>query len=90
MIAFNRDDSPNNDFDDKLNKLEKILKQIYDDEFNHYLDTSEDEDEVYNSNLSDLLELVYFHLYTQNYKYIDLSITKNKNNSLQIYINSLK
>lgn len=89
MIAFNKDNPPNNDFDDKLNKLEKILKQIYDDEFNHYLDTSEEDDAV-NSNLSELLELVYFHLYTQNYKNINLSITKNKNNSLQIYINSLE
>jgi|TARA_Y100000385_G_C12859081_1_gene536415 hypothetical protein len=89
MIAFNRDDSPSNNFDDNLNKLEKILKQIYDDELNHYLNTSEEDDDV-NSNLSELLELVYFHLYTQNYKNINLSITKNKNNSLQIYINSLE
>lgn len=85
MIAFNKD--LNND-SDPLKKLEDILYKIYKE-----LDSEEvyEEDvDFENTNLSELLEIVYFHLFTEHYSEIDLSIKKENNNSLSIKINDLK
>lgn len=85
MIAFNKD---LNNHSDPLKKLEDILYKIYKE-----LDSEEvyEEDvDFENTNLSELLEIVYFHLFTEHYSEIDLSIKKENNNSLSIKINDLK
>lgn len=85
MIAFNKDLNNNSD---PLKKLEDILYKIYKE-----LDPEEvyEEDvDFENTNLSELLEIVYFHLFTEHYSEIDLSIKKENNNSLSIKINDLK
>lgn len=85
MIAFNKDLNNNSD---PLKKLEDILYKIYKE-----LDSEEVHEEdvdFENTNLSELLEIVYFHLFTEHYSEIDLSIKKENNNSLSIKINDLK
>tara|TARA_B100000085_G_C18422349_1_gene463253 strand:- start:486 stop:746 length:261 start_codon:yes stop_codon:yes gene_type:complete len=86
MIAFNKD---NNEEDDKIKnavkKLEKILEQIYFEDIN---DVHEDEYEQ--TNLSELLSLVYQALFIDQHDLITLSIKKNKNNSLSLKIEDLK
>ena len=86
MIAFNKD---NNEEDDKIKnavkKLEKILEQIYFEDIN---DVHEDEYEE--TNLSELLSLVYQALFIDQHDLITLSIKKNKNNSLSLKIEDLK
>jgi enolase len=87
MIAFNKSypEYPQ----DPLKKLEQLLNKIDLFEEDDFLEEPFDENTSNNSNLSELLEIVYFHLFTENYSNIDLSITKNKNNSLEIKIKKL-
>ena len=84
MIAFNKNNKHN---ENSLKKLEDILFSIYPE-----ILANEDlpDEDFENTNLSELLEIVYFHLFTENYTNINLSIIKNKNNSLEIKINELK
>jgi enolase len=87
MIAFNKyySEQPQ----DPLKKLQQLLNKIDLFEEDDFLEEAFDENTSNNSNLSELLEIVYFHLFTENYSNIDLSITKNKNNSLEIKIKKL-
>jgi len=82
MIAFNKDYKNDKDNEYSLKKLEDILFKIYQEDLT--------DESIEDANLSELLEIVYFHLFTENYTNINLSIIKNKNNSLQIEVNDLK
>jgi hypothetical protein len=85
MIAFNKgyeNDKNDKGNEDSLKKLEDILFKIYQEDLT--------DESIEDANLSELLEIVYFHLFTENYTNINLSIIKNKNNSLKIEVNDLK
>ena len=82
MIAFNKDYKNDKDNEYSLKKLEDILFKMYQEDLT--------DESIEDANLSELLEIVYFHLFTENYTNINLSIIKNKNNSLQIEVNDLK
>jgi hypothetical protein len=82
MIAFNKDYKNDKDNEYSLKKLEDILLKICQEDLT--------DESIEDANLSELLEIVYFHLFTENYTNINLSIIKNKNNSLQIEVNDLK
>ena len=82
MIAFNRDNNIDpDDLDSVVEKLEKILEKIY-------VDTEIPEFE--DVDLTSLLETVYFHLFVDNRDYINISIKKQKNNSLKLKIEDIK
>ena len=84
MIAFNN----SNDEEDKLNKLQDILNFIHPkDNLFEEVDTKSELDDT---NISELIELVYFHLFLENQSEIDLSIKRKSNNALNIKITHLK
>ena len=71
MIAFNRSNNNNdNDFDEKLQGLINYINNYNLDDFL--------EEEIDDTNISELIEIVYMYLFTQNYSEIDLSIKKNQ------------
>lgn len=82
MIAFNRDNNIDpDDLDSVVHKLQKILEKIYGDpEIPEFEDTD----------LSELLEVVYFHLFMEKNNYMNISIKKEKNNSLKLRIEEIK
>ena len=83
MIAFNRSNKDNHkDFNEKLQGLIDYINNYNLDDFI--------EEEIDDTNISELIEIVYMHLFTQNYSEIDLSIKKKSNNALHIKINNLK
>ena len=87
MIAF-KDDFNSDEPLDSIKKLSKILNQIYlDDDIDEYSMVNENFEDI---NLSELLELVYYNLFTKDYEYMNISIKKNKNNSLHLKIKDLK
>lgn len=81
MIAFREGQDPNKK-EKLLNNLEKILNKIYKN-----IDEAPTFEEV---NLSDLLEIVYYNLYMQDNNYMNISIKKDKNNSLKLKIEKIK
>lgn len=81
MIAFREGQDPNKK-EKLLNNLEKILNKIYKN-----IDETPTFEEV---NLSDLLEIVYYNLYMQDNNYMNISIKKDKNNSLKLKIEKIK
>jgi len=81
MIAFREGQDPNKK-EKLLNNLEKILNKIYKN-----IDETPTFEEV---NLSDLLEIVYYNLYMQDNNYMNISIKKDKNNSLKLKIKKIK
>lgn len=85
MIAFNRDGDNKDKTEKAVEKLQKILEQIY---FESIDDINEDEYEQ--TNLSELLSLVYQALFVDQHDLITVSIKKNKNNSLSLKIEDLK
>jgi hypothetical protein len=85
MIAFNRNDGDEDKIEKAAEKLQKILEQIYFDSFDDI-----DQDEYEQTNLSELLSLVYQSLFVDHHELITLSIKKNKNNSLSLKIEDLK
>ena len=88
MIAFNKNfDEDENDLSKSLNKLQDLLSSIFSDED---LEINDENNSFEDSNISDLIETVYFHLFTENYSEMDISIKKNLNNSLNINIKKLK
>lgn len=84
MIAFNN----SNDEENKLNKLQDILNFIYPED--NLFEEDGAESELDDTNISELIELVYFHLFLENQSEIDLSITRKPNNALNIKITHLK
>ena len=87
MIAF-KDDFNSDEPLDSIKKLSKILNEIYlDDDIDEYSMVNESFKDI---NLSELLELVYYNLFTKDYEYMNISIKKNKNNSLTLKIENLK
>lgn len=83
MIAFNRS---NKDNDKDLNeKLQSLIDYINNYDLDDFI-----EEEIDDTNISELIEIVYMHLFTQNYSEINLSIKKKSNNALHIKINNLK
>ena len=85
MIAFNRNDGDEDKIEKAAEKLQKILEQIYFASFDDI-----DQDEYEQTNLSELLSLVYQSLFVDHHELITLSIKKNKNNSLSLKIEDLK
>ncbi len=88
MIAFRKDrpegDKPQKTSKDIASKLQQILDIIYHKE--KYYPGSLHE----SSNISDLVEIVYEVLYNKNKKSIQLIVEKNKNNSLNITVDTIK
>lgn len=84
MIAFKKDDY-NDDKIKGLEKLQKILEEVYSASFDDI-----EEDEYEQTNLSELLSLTYQALFIDNHDLITLTIKKNKNNSLSLKIEDLK
>jgi len=80
MIAFKNSDNEEEKPLKALEKLQKILDSLLDEEYDS------DEDVLENSNLSELIELVYFNLFLDQNEKITLSVKKNQNNSLNIKI----
>ena len=85
MIAFRKDE--NSEEDKIMQGLQKLFEEIGD------LDTSdiisfkpEEYDDV---NISDITQVIYDTLY-QNHTAISLLITKNKNNSLNLVIDTIE
>ena len=66
MIAFNKDYKNDKDNEYSLKKLEDILFKMYQEDLT--------DESIEDANLSELLEIVYFHLFTENYTNINLSI----------------
>lgn len=88
MIAFRKDPPEDNNSPktskDIVSKLQQILDIVYQKE--KYYPGSLHE----NSNISDLVEIVYEVLYNKNKKSIQLIVEKNKNNSLNIIVDTIK
>ncbi len=76
MIAFRKDFQPDNKKDIK-NVLQDILDKIYGTE------------EYKKVNISDLIEILYRKLYTENKTALQIMVLKNKDNSLDIVIDNL-
>jgi len=86
MIAFRKDE--NSEEDKVMQGLQKLLKEIGN------LDTSDiigfKPEEYDNVNISDITQTIYDTLYQQNNTAISLLITKNKNNSLNLVIDTIE
>ncbi len=80
MIAFKNSDNEGEKPLKALEKLQKILDTLLDEDYDSGEDTLE------NSNLSELIELVYFNLFLDQNDKITISVKKNQNNSLTIKI----
>jgi hypothetical protein len=80
MIAFKNSDNEEEKPLKALEKLQKILDTLLDEDYDSGEDTLE------NSNLSELIELVYFNLFLDQNDKITISVKKNQNNSLTIKI----
>ena len=84
MIAFRKDYGSNNEkSEDLTEKLQQILNIVYEKEKNYPGSLHEQ------SNISDLIDFVYDTLYKKNKDTIQLIINKNKNNSLDIIIDTI-
>ena len=81
MIAF-KDKGNSSEGEKFVIKLQKALDALYAEEF-EMLDFEQ-------TDLSELLDIVYFNLYMENNNYINISIKKEKNNSLKFKIEELK
>ena len=84
MIAFRKDYGSNNEkSEDLTEKLQQILNIVYEKDKNYPGSLHEQ------SNISDLIDIVYDTLYKKNKDTIQLIINKNKNNSLDIIIDTI-
>lgn len=81
MIAF-KDKGNSSEGEKFVKKLQKALDALYTEEF-EMLDFEQ-------TDLSELLDIVYFNLYMENNDYMNISIKKEKNNSLKFKIEKLK
>jgi enolase len=84
MIAFRKDhDSNNEKSKDLVEKLQQILDIVYEKEKNYPGSLHEQ------VNISDLIDIVHDTLYIKNKNSIQLIVNKNKNNSLDITIDTI-
>lgn len=84
MIAFRKDYGSNNEKSkDLTEKLQQILNIVYEKEKNYPGSLHEQ------VNISDLINIVYDTLYKKNKDSIQLIVNKNKNNSLDIIIDTI-
>ena len=84
MIAFRKDYGSNNEKSkDLVEKLQQILDIVYEKEKNYPGSLHEQ------SNISDLIDIVYDTLYKKNKDTIQLIVHKNKNNSLDVIIDTI-
>lgn len=74
MIAFRDGWKPNKDIEIFINKLKEALGNESFDEVNSSFHEC--------INMSDLMQLIYENLYQKNHEVINITINKNKNNSL--------
>jgi len=90
MIAFNS----NFNNEDPIKKLQALLNKALEEELEEVKEI-ENEDFLHDYltedflNISDLIDIVYNNLYQENYSKINLSISKNKNDSLDIQVTHL-
>lgn len=93
MICFNRGFSPDEDDNKLLKKLQKLLDEAKDEEINEIVNSSvenlkaEEDDAIIE--LSTLIDLVYEKLFLQHYDKMQITITKNPNNSLNLNIDEI-
>tara|TARA_B100000902_G_C26931024_1_gene726384 strand:- start:230 stop:487 length:258 start_codon:yes stop_codon:yes gene_type:complete len=85
MIAFNRDENNKDETEKIVEKLQEMLEQIYFEGIDGIDEAGYEE-----TNLSELLSLVYQALFVDKHDLITVSIKKNKNNSLSLKIEDLK
>jgi len=78
MIAFR-----NNNKEDLINKLQKVLNSIYEDE---YYSGSFHED----VDISEIIQIIYKVLYDSNNRTLKLTVEKKENNSLDLIIENIK
>ena len=84
MIAFRKDYGSNNEkSEDLTEKLQQILNIVYEKEKNYPGSLHEQ------VNISYLIDIVYDTLYKKNKDTIQLIINKNKNNSLDVIIDTI-
>lgn len=84
MIAFRKEyDSNNEKSKDLVEKLQQILDIVYEKEKNYPGSLHEQ------VNISDLIDIVYDTLYIKNKNSIQLIVNKNKNNSLDVTIDTI-
>lgn len=85
MIAFRNESS---DEDKIMQNLQKLFDELGDLESSDLIGFKPQEyDEV---NISDITQMIYETLYQQNNTAISLLITKNKNNSLNLVVDTIE
>ena len=88
MICFRKDEEPN---DDIVKKLQSLVDAINDPSFEKDLyDIETDTDFYQGVDISQIIDLIYKNLFTNNCESIGLLIEKNPNNSLDLTIDKLK
>jgi hypothetical protein len=88
MICFRKDKEPN---DDIFKKLQSLLDAINNPSFDESLyDIETDTDFHQGVDISQIINIIYKNLFTDNCESIGLLIEKNPNNSLDLTIDKLK
>lgn len=82
MIKF-AEENDNSNYSDIDEGLQKLLDILYSEE-----DHEDDENII--TNLSELIDLVYHKLFIDNKNKIQITITKNSNNSLNLNVDQCK
>ena len=82
MIKF-AEENDNSNYSDIDKGLQKLLDILYSEE-----DHEDDENTI--ANLSELIDLVYHKLFIDNKNKIQITITKNSNNSLNLNVDQCK
>ena len=88
MICFKRNNDSNDD--DLSKKLQSLLDMINDPSFDENFDEETDTDFYKGVDVSQIIDIIYKNLFTENYESIGLLIEKNSNNSLDLTIDKLK
>lgn len=86
MIAFRNNE--NSDEDKIIQNLQKILNDINELDSSHLISFKPEEYD--NVNISDITQIIYDTFYQKNNQAISLLITKNKNNSLNLVIDTIE
>ena len=88
MICFKRNNDSNDD--DLSKKLQSLLDMINDSSFDENFDEETDTDFYKGVDVSQIIDIIYKNLFTENYESIGLLIEKKSNNSLDLTIDKLK
>ena len=88
MICFKRNNDSNDD--DLSKKLQSLLDMINDSSFDENFDEETDTDFYKGVDVSQIIDIIYKNVFTENYESMGLLIEKNSNNSLDLTIDKLK